>query len=48
MELNGLRVPAEGGVELEIEAGDREAAVELRSPDGAVVATTRVGCVGVR
>ena len=41
MELNGLRVPAEGGVELEIEAGDREAPVELRSPEGAVVATTR-------
>ena len=40
VELNGLRVPAEGGVELEIEAGDREAPVELRSPAGAVVATT--------
>ena len=41
VELNGLRVPAEGAVELEIEAGDGEAAVELRSPEGAVVATTR-------
>ncbi len=41
VELNGLQVPAEGGVELEIEAGDPEAAVELRSPGGAVVATTR-------
>ena len=40
VELNGLRVPAEGGIELEIEAGDREAPVELRSPEGAVVATT--------
>ncbi len=41
VELNGLQVPAEGGVELEIEAGDREAPVELRSPAGAVVAATR-------
>ena len=48
VELNGLQVPAEGEIELEIEAGDREAPVELRSPAGAVVATTSVGCVGVR
>ena len=48
VELNGLRVAAEGGVELEIEAGDREAPVELRSPAEGCRGHDELGCVGGR